>query len=131
LLQRLSKAQTIVSIKTISAAVAVVAVLGAGWFYRDTETMHTAATTTKTIVKDVLPDNNYTVARTDAEKSGAKADKPKESHALRKCVSDGRTVYTDEKCPTGTRQAPISEGNVTVMPSQRTGGKAKAEDKAK
>jgi hypothetical protein len=131
LLQRLSKAQTLVSIKTICAVVAVAALLGAGWFYRDTPTMQSAASTTKAIVKDVLPDNSYTVARTDAEKSGAKADKPKESHALKKCVSDKSTIYTDEKCPPGSRQAPISEGNVTVIPSQRTGGKAKAEEKAK
>jgi hypothetical protein len=130
-LQRLSKAQTAVSIKTICIVVAAAALLGAGWFYRDTPTLQSAASTTKAIVKDALPDNNYTVAKTDAEKSGAKADKPKDSHVLKKCVSDGRTVYTDEKCPAGSRQAPISEGHVTVMPSQRTGPKTKAEERAK
>jgi hypothetical protein len=130
-LQRLSKAHAFVSIKTIIVIIAVIALVGAGWFFRDSDVVRGAAGTAQTFVKEVLPDNSYTAGKTNAEKSAGKADRAKESHALRKCVSEARTVYTDEKCPPGTREAPISEGSVTVMPSQRTGGKPKAEEKAK
>jgi hypothetical protein len=111
--------------------VAVAALAGAGWYFRDSATLRGAASSAQTFVKDALPDNSYTVAKTDAEKSAGKGDPAKAPHALRKCVSEARTVYTDEKCPAGTREAPISEGNVTVMPSQRAGGKPKGEEKAK
>ena len=111
--------------------VAVIALIAAGWFFRDSKPLVSAATSAQAFVKDVLPDNSYTVAKTNAEKSAGKGDPAKAPHSLRKCVSEARTVYTDEKCPPGTREAPISEGNVTVMPSQRAGGKPKGEEKAK
>jgi hypothetical protein len=120
-----------VSSKSIILIVAMIAAVGAGWFFRDSEAVRGAASSTQAFVKDALPDNSYTVAKTDAEKSAGKADRPKSSHSLRKCVSEARTVYTDEKCPTGTREAPISEGNVTVMPGQRAGEKPKGDEKAK
>jgi len=79
-----------------------------------------------------VADDAKAAAKADAEKKSAgKGADAKGPHSLRKCVSEGRTVYTDEKCPAGTREAPISEGNVTVMPSQRAGGKPKGEEKAK
>ena len=115
----------------IIVAVAAVIALAAGWFFRDSETLRGAASSTQAFVKDVLPDNSYTVAKAKGEKSAGKGDPAKATHSLRKCVADGRIVYTDEKCPTGTREAPISEGNVTVMPSQRPAGKSKGEEKAK
>jgi len=131
LLQRLSKAQTLVSIKTI-LIVAVIALIAAGWYFRDSKTLVSAATSAQAFVKDVLPDDGKAAAKADAEKKSAgKGADAKGPHSLRKCVSEGRTVYTDEKCPAGTREAPISEGNVTVMPSQRAGGKPKGEEKAK
>jgi hypothetical protein len=120
-----------VSIKTIIVIIAVIALVGAGWFFRDSDMVRGAASSAQAFVKDVLPDNSYSAAKTNADKSAGKGDGAKAPHALRKCVSEARTIYTDEKCPPGSREAPISEGNVTVMPSQRTGGKPKAEEKAK
>ena len=119
------------SIKIIIVIVAVAALASAGWLFRDSETLRGAASSAQTFVKDALPDNSYTVAKTNAEKSAGKGDPAKAPHALRKCVSESRTVYTDEKCPAGTRDAPISEGNVTVMPGQRAGEKPKGDEKAK
>ena len=110
---------------------AVIALAAAGWFFRDSATLRGAASSTQAFVKDVLPDNSYTVAKTSAEKSAGKGDPAKAPHSLRKCVSDGRIVYTDEKCPAGTREAPISEGNVTVVPGQRPVAKPKGDEKAK
>ena len=119
------------SIKTIIVIVAVAVLAGAGWFFRDSPTLRDAASSTQAFVKDVLPDNSYTVAKAKAEKSARKDDPAKAPHSLRKCVSESRTVYTDEKCPPGTREAPISEGNVTVMPGQPTREKPKGDEKAK
>ena len=119
------------SIKTI-LIVAVIALIAAGWYFRDSKTLVSAATSAQAFVKDVLPDGGKATAKADAEKKSAgKGADAKGPHLLRKCVSEGRTVYTDEKCPAGTREAPISEGNVTVMPSQRAGGKPKGDEKAK
>ena len=112
--------------------VAVIALIAAGWFFRDSKPLVSAATSAQAFVKDVLPDDGKAAAKADAEKKSAgKADRPKGANPLRKCVAEGRIVYTDEKCPSGTREAPISEGNVTVMPSQRAGGKPKGDEKAK
>ena len=119
------------SIKTIFAIVAVIALVGAGWWFRDSEMLRGAAGSVAGFVKSVMPDNSYSVAKTKADKSAGKADRSKSPRSLRKCVSEARTVYTDEACPPGTREAPISEGNVTVMPSQRAGGQPKGEEKAK
>ena len=121
------------SIKTIIVIVAVTALVAAGWYFRDSKPLVSAATSAQAFVKDVLPDDGKAAAKADAEKKAAgKAAGAKGPHLLRKCVAEGRTVYTDEKCPAGTREAPISEGNVTVMPSQRTVEKAKkSEEKAK
>ena len=33
----------------------------------------------------------------------------------RKCVQDGRTIYTDQPCPTGTQELPV-DGAVTSLP---------------
>jgi hypothetical protein len=112
--------------KTLIAVVAFLA-LCAGWWYRDSAPMRSV----QAAVTDALPDNNYSTTKKGDDKAAAKSDKPKEAHSLRKCVSDKGTVYTDEKCPAGSREAPISEGNVTVVPAQRPAAKAKTEEKAK
>ena len=119
------------SIKTILAIVVVAALAAAGWFFRDSPLLRGAATSTQAFVKDVLPDNSYTAAKPKGDKPGGKAEQSKGPHALRKCVSETRTVYTDEACPPGSREAPISEGNVTVMPGQRAAAQPKGEEKAK
>lgn len=116
------------SIKTIVVIAGVVALVAAGgWYFRDAEPMRDAADSVAGFAKSILPDNSYTVAKSDAEKSAGKTSQP-----LRKCVSESRTIYTDEKCPAGSREAQISEGNVTVVPGQRAVDKAKkSEEKAK
>lgn len=115
------------STKTILALGAILALVAGGWFLRDTEPMREAGDSVAGFTKSILPDNSYTVAKSDAEKSAGK----EVSNPLRKCVSDTRTIYTDEKCPAGSREAPISEGNVTVVPGQRAAAKPKGEEKAK
>jgi hypothetical protein len=121
-----------VSTKTIIAIVVIIALAGAGWWYRDSATLQGAAISAQSLVKDALPDNSYSVVKVADDKSAGKVDRAKGAQPLKKCVSEGRTVYTDEKCPTGTREAPISEGNVTVVPGQRPAEKPKkSEEKAK
>jgi hypothetical protein len=120
-----------VSIKTLCVIAAAIALAASGWFFRDSAMLRGAASSTQAFVKDLLPDNSYTVGKAKAEKSAGKGDPAKAPHSLRKCVSEARTVYTDEKCPPGTREAPISEGNVTVLSGQRAGEKPKGDEKAK
>jgi hypothetical protein len=120
-----------VSIKTISAIAAGLAVLAAIWFFRDEPAVRESADSVTVFAKSILPDNSYTVAKAEKEKAAGKIDKAGGANPLRKCVADSRTVYTDEKCPAGTREAPISEGNITVMPSTRPAGKPKGDEKEK
>ena len=120
------------SIKTIAIISVVVVLAGAGWFFRGAPAVREGADNVTVFAKSILPDNSYTVARAENEKAGGKIDKAGGVNPLRKCVSEGRTVYTDEKCPAGTREAPISEGNITVVPATRAVEKAKkSEEKAK
>lgn len=119
------------SIKTIIAIVAVTALAGVSWFFRDAGVVQGAASTAQTFVKDALPDNKYTAAKPGAGKAAGKEDRAKEPHTLKKCVSDVTTIYTDEACPPGTRQAPIREDNLTVVPGQRAGGPPKGGEKTK
>ncbi len=121
------------SIKTIAIITAVVIVLGgAGWFFRDAAVVRESADSVAGFGKSILPDNSYTVVRADSEKAAGRGDKGGGANPLRKCVADARTVYTDEKCPAGMREAPISEGNVTVVPAPRVVEKAKkSEEKTK
>jgi hypothetical protein len=120
------KPDKLVSTKTLIALLAFLT-LCAGWWYRDSAPMRSV----QAAVKDALPDNSYTTTKKNGDKAAVKSEKPKEAHSLRKCVSDNGTIYTDEKCPGGSREAPISEGNVTVVPGQRPAAKAKSEEKAK
>ncbi|HMZ86945.1 MAG TPA: hypothetical protein PK343_09565, partial [Giesbergeria sp.] len=36
----------------------------------------------------------------------------------RKCLVNGRTVYTDQPCPSGSAEKPL-EGSLTVLPAQK------------
>ena len=36
----------------------------------------------------------------------------------RKCLVNGRTVYTDQPCPSGSAEKPL-EGSLTVLPPQK------------
>ncbi len=115
------------SIKTIALIAGAVILAAAGWYFRDSGPVREAGDSVAGFATSILPDNSYTVAKNDAVKSS----EPGAPHSLRKCVSDTRTVYTDEKCPAGSREAPISEGNVTVVPGPRPSAPAKGEEKAK
>jgi hypothetical protein len=130
--RRLSKALIRVSIKTIAIIAGVLVVVSAaGWFFRDAPAVRETAETVSAFAQNIVPDNSYTVAKAENDKAAGRIDKAGAAGPLRKCVSDGRTIYTDEKCPSGSREAPISEGNVTVMPSTRPAAKPKAEEKTK
>jgi hypothetical protein len=118
--------------KTISIIAGLLVMLcAAGWFFGDAPAVRETAQSIATFAQSIVPDNSYTVAASDVEKAAGRIERSKSDNPLRKCVSDGRTVYTDEKCPSGSREAPIREGNVTVIPSQRPPAKSKSEEKAK
>ena len=117
--------------KTIIVILAVAALAAAGWYFRDTALLRGAASSVEGYVKNTLVDNSATVVKGKGAKSAGQDDPAKKSHALRKCVTESKTVYTDEACPPGSREAPISEGNVTVVPGQRAATKPKGEEKAK
>lgn len=119
------------SIKTIAIVAAVILLVGAGWFFRDAPAMRETANSVTGFGKSILPDNKYTVVHAENEKNAGRGEKAGGGGALRKCIQDTRTIYTDEKCPPGSREAPISEGNVTVVPSSRPVEKPKGEEKAK
>ena len=119
------------SIKTIAIVAAVILLVGAGWFFRDAPAMRETADSVAGFGKSILPDNKYTVVRAENEKNAGRSEKAGGAGALRKCIQDARTIYTDEKCPPGSREAPIAEGNVTVVPSSRPVEKPKGEEKSK
>jgi hypothetical protein len=39
--------------------------------------------------------------------------------AVHKCLTGGRTVYTDDPCPRGSREQALGGGSLTVMPAYR------------
>jgi len=41
-----------------------------------------------------------------------------EAASARKCLVNGRTVYTDQPCPSGSAEKPL-EGSLTVLPPQK------------
>jgi hypothetical protein len=119
------------STRVIAAVAAVFVLALAAWLFRDSDTVRSAAGGVAEFAKSIVPDNSYSTTKPNADKSAGKADGAKGAHSLRKCVSETRTVYTDEACPPGSREAPISEGNVTVVPGQRSAEKPKGDEKAK
>lgn len=119
------------SIKTIAILAAVIALAGAGWLFRDAPVVRETADGMTRFGKSILPDSKYTVVHAENEKNAGRGDKAGGAGPLRKCIQDARIIYTDEKCPPGSREAPIAEGNVTVVPSSRPVDKAKSEEKAK
>ena len=56
------------SIKTICAIAAVIALAAAAWLYRDSKIVHDTAGGVADFAKSVVPDNSYTTAKTGADK---------------------------------------------------------------
>ena len=96
------------SIKTIAIVAAVILLVGAGWFFRDAPAMRETADSVAGFGKSILPDNKYTVVHAENEKNAGRSEKGSGAGALRKCIQDARTIYTDEKCPPGSREAPTT-----------------------
>ena len=120
------------STKTIVAVLVVAAVAGAGWYFRDSPELGAMLGGLKKEMDAIHIDNGERVGKDgkslSADKKGAAA---KAAGNLRKCVAGEKVTYTDEACPPGSREQPISSGNVTVMPAMRAADGASTANSAK
>ena len=99
-------------------AVLVVAAAAAAWWTRDAWLPHAgpwAEQAWKKITRpgsDTLPPD-----KRPAQGQPARSRTASEPAAPqpRKCVQDGRTLYTDQPCPKGTQELPV-DGAVTSLP---------------
>ena len=98
-------------------AVLVVAAAAAAWWTRDAWLPHAgpwAEQAWKKITRpgsDTLPPDKRP-AQGQLARSGASEPAAPQP---RKCVQDGRTIYTDQPCPKGTQELPV-DGAVTSLP---------------
>jgi hypothetical protein len=118
------------SVKTLSVVLALVAVVGAGWYFRDSPEMIGMLSGIRKNLDALQVDNGVRAGKDGKALSADKKDAAsKAAGGLRKCVSGTQTTYTDEVCPPGSRELPISGGNVTVVPATR-GAPASEADKS-
>ena len=79
--------------------VAVIALIAAGWYFRDSKTLVSAATSAQAFVKDVLPDGGKATAKADAEKAAkaasAAAAKPAPAAVEAKASAPGEAVVSN------------------------------------
>ena len=101
---------------TRALIVALLAALAAaGWYFRDSAPVSGLVRDAGKMAGAIPLEKPVRVDKSGAEKSAA----GKAAGVLRKCVAGEKVTYTDEKCPPGSRESPISGGNVTVLPAQR------------
>ena len=120
------------SVKTIIVVLVVVALAGAGWYFRDSAELGAMLGGIKKEIDSIHVDNGERVGKDgkslSPDKKGAAA---KAAGNLRKCMAGEKVTYTDEACPPGSREQPISSGNVTVMPATRAADGASPANSAK
>jgi hypothetical protein len=120
------------SAKTICVVLAIAAVAGAGWYYRDSPELSGILGGIRKDLDVIHIDNGVRVGKDGKALSADKKDSgSKAAGGLRKCVSGAQITYTDEVCPAGSREMPISSGNVTVVPATRGAPAADADKSAK
>ena len=101
-------------------AVALAAAAGAAWWTADQWLPHHAGpwlerawrSTTRPGPDSLPPQRRSAPAQASAEAASAPATQ------ARKCLQGGRTVYTDQPCPSGSAERPL-EGALTVLPPQK------------
>ena len=104
-----------------AVAVALLAAAAAAWWTADQwlpqagPTLQDAWRKTTRPGPDSLPPERRSAAAT-ASPSADAASAP--ATQARKCLVNGRTVYTDQPCPSGSAERPL-EGTLTVLPTQK------------
>jgi hypothetical protein len=107
--------------KTIVVVLIVAALAGAGWYFRDSPELGAMLGGIKKEMDAIHIDNGERVGKDGKSLSAdKKVAAAKAAGNLRKCVAGEKITYTDEACPPGSREQPISSGNVTVVPATRT-----------
>lgn len=103
-------------------AVLVLAAAAAAWWTADQWIPHAGPWTEqawKTVTRPgpgtLPPGKQPPAAQARSAQGGASAPLAPEP---RKCVQDGRTIYTDQPCPKGSRELPV-DGAVTSLPRQQ------------
>jgi hypothetical protein len=118
------------SAKAISVVLVMAALATAGWHFRDSPEMRGMLGGIKKDLDAIHVDNGIRVGKDGKALPADRKDAAsKGAGGLRKCLSGTQTTYTDEACPPGSREMPISSGNVTVVPATR-GARATDTDKA-
>ena len=98
-------------------AVGVVAAAAAAWGTRDAWLPHAGPWAEQAWQKitrpgsDTLPPDKRPAQGQPARSGASEPAAPQP----RKCVQDGRTIYTDQPCPKGTQELPV-DGAVTSLP---------------
>jgi hypothetical protein len=98
------------SLKFVIATVLLLALAAAVWVYRGEE-----------------PLKRYVPREWQGAQSAAGGNAPAAPAAgLRKCKQGGKLLYTNDDCPKGSVEQPISGGAVTVVPGQKSADTAPA-----
>jgi hypothetical protein len=100
-------------------AVALAAAAGAAWWTADQWLPHAGPwlerswrSSTRPGPDSLPPERRAASAQASADAASAPATQ------ARKCLQGGRTVYTDQPCPSGSAERPL-EGALTVLPPQK------------
>ena len=100
-------------------AVALLAAAAAAWWARDQWLPHAGPWTEQAWKKITRPGADTLPPGKQQQAAQARSARGGASEPLapqpRKCVKDGRTIYTDQPCPKGTKELPV-DGAVTSLP---------------
>lgn len=105
-------------------AVALVAAAAAAWWTRDQWLPHAGPWSEQAWKKitrpgpDTLPPDKKAAAQRSGANTGATGPQGGASAPApqpRKCLQNGRTIYTDQPCPKGSQEQPV-DGAVTTLP---------------
>ena len=93
--------------KSISAVVALIVLIGLAWTYRDRLGLRESA---RAAMPDIELPAVLRSLSTPAPGSGP-------ATGVRKCVDGGQTLYTNGACPAGSREQAVAGGSVSVLPA--------------
>ncbi|MBI5256543.1 MAG: hypothetical protein HY855_08595 [Burkholderiales bacterium] len=98
--------------KTILAILGLAALAAAGWHYRDTEPL-------RSFLHPARGAAGAAAGGTGGAAGPGRGAAASQFKLLRKCVKDGQPTYTDDACPPGSQEQPMTGGAVTVLPALR------------
>lgn len=103
------------------AVVLVALTTAAAWRYRDAAWLHEFLNP-QPAKKLHIEFDNGTVRQYETPASGKakKANEPLPVGAMRKCVRGGDISYTNNACPVGSIEQPLSKGTITVLSAPPT-----------